>query len=132
MKSLSILVADDQENIRTLLEQRLRAAGHTVQVAGSAKEGCAALKQRTFDLVITDVLMPDGDGLDLIAELKKAQPSARVLAISGGGRYVEGDDCLKMARGFGAHAIVMKPFTWEQLAAGIEQAFAAPLSRPPW
>jgi YesN/AraC family two-component response regulator len=82
------------------------------------------MKERQFDLVITDVLMPDGDGIDLITELKKVQPSARILAMSGGGRYLEGSDYLKLATGLGAHAAIMKPFTWQQLRAAIEEAIA--------
>ena len=131
MKSLSILVVDDEENIRTLIGHWLVAAKHTAVCVGNATEALAALPKGAFDLVITDVLMPDGDGLDLITHLKQQQPGVRVLAISGGGRYVEGDDCLKMARGLGAHAAVMKPFTLDQLQAGIELALAPPAA-PGW
>lgn len=124
MKPLTVLVAEDEESIRVLIEHWLLTAKHVVVGAGSATEAIAALKQRSFDLVITDVLMPDGDGLDLITALKQAQPSARILAMSGGGRYVEGNDCLKMARGLGAHAAVMKPFNWARLEAGMAEALA--------
>jgi DNA-binding NtrC family response regulator len=124
MKSLSILVADDEESIRVLLEEWLTDASHMVVAVGNATEGIAAAKKRRFDLVITDVLMPDGDGLALITELKKEQSTVRIVAMSGGGRYLEGDDCLKMARGMGAHAILTKPFGHEQLLAGIKQALA--------
>ena len=130
MKSLSVLVADDEERIRGLLENWLAAAGHAVTSVASAKEACAFLKDRKFDLVITDMLMPDGDGLDLIREMKKAQPGARIIAISGGGQYVQGDYCLRLASGLGVQAVVMKPFTWPQLQAGIDQALA-PTSTPP-
>ncbi len=124
MKPLTVLVADDEESIRVLIETWLVRAKHTVVTTGSATEAIAALKQRKFDLVITDVLMPDGDGLDLITALKLAQPAARILAMSGGGRYVEGNDCLKMARGLGAHAVVMKPFSWEQLETSMAETLA--------
>jgi DNA-binding NtrC family response regulator len=124
MKPMTILVADDEDSIRVLLQHWLTGTGHTVDLVGNALEGCAALAKRNYDLVITDVLMPDGDGLHLIRELRKVQPGARVLAMSGGGRYLPGDDYLKMARGLGAHSIVMKPFTWQELSAGIEQAIA--------
>lgn len=122
MKPLTVLVADDEESIRTLIEKWLIRSGHMAVSTGSATEAIAALKRRSFDLVITDVLMPDGDGLDLITALKLAQPAARILAMSGGGRYVEGNDCLKMARGLGAHAVVMKPFSWELLEASMAEA----------
>jgi DNA-binding NtrC family response regulator len=124
MKSLSILVADDEESIRVLLQEWLADASHTVIACGNATEGIVAVKKHRFDLVITDVLMPDGDGLALITELKKVQPAVRIVAMSGGGRYLEGDDCLKMARGMGAHSILMKPFGHKELLAGIKQALA--------
>ena len=119
MNSLSILVADDEDSIRSLIQHFLQSAGHTVVAAASANEAFDALTKHRLDLVITDVLMPDGDGLDLITELKKAQPTARILAISGGGRYLEGSDYLKLAKGLGAHHAMMKPFTWQQLQEAI-------------
>jgi DNA-binding NtrC family response regulator len=130
MKSLSILVADDEDSIRSLLEHFLRAAGHAVAVAGNAREACDALVRQQFDLVITDVLMPEGDGLDLITELRKRQPGARILAMSGGGRYLEGSDYLKLAKGLGAHAAMMKPFTIEQLQAAMQAALEGPPDAP--
>ena len=126
MNSLSILIADDEDSIRSLLEHFLQSSGHAVVVVGSAREACDVIARHTFVLVITDVLMPDGDGLDLITELRKKQPKARILAMSGGGRYLEGSDYLKLATGLGAHTAIMKPFTFEQLTAAISVALAAP------
>jgi DNA-binding NtrC family response regulator len=126
MKSLSILVADDEDSIRSLLEHFLTNGGHSVVAVANARAACQALAERSFDLVITDVLMPEGDGLDLITELKTKQPNARILAMSGGGRYLEGSDYLRLAKGLGAHTAMMKPFTWQQLKAAIEVALAAP------
>ena len=122
MKSLSILVADDEDSIRSLIQHFLSSAGHSVVMAANAQEAYEAMRQHQFNLVITDVLMPDGDGLDLITELKKSQPAARILAISGGGRYLEGSDYLKLAKGLGAHHAMMKPFTWQQLQDAMEIA----------
>jgi DNA-binding NtrC family response regulator len=130
MKPLSILVADDEESIRKLMQQWLKNGGHTITAVGNALEGRAELAKQNFDLVITDVLMPDGDGLNLITAIKQSHPDVRILAISGGGRYLQGQDYLKMARGLGAHAIVHKPFTFEELTAGIEEAFASPPAHP--
>jgi DNA-binding NtrC family response regulator len=129
MKPLSILVADDEDSIRSLVQHLLNTGGHSVVVVSNAREAYARMNERQFDLVITDVLMPDGDGIDLITELKKVQPNARILAMSGGGRYLEGSDYLKLATGLGAHAAIMKPFTWQQLQGAIEQAIA-PLPDP--
>lgn len=120
--ALSVLIADDQEGIRALLEHWLRSKGHLVTSVASSREATRLLNERTFDLVITDVVMADGDGFELIAELRKVQAGARVIAISGGGKYLQGIDCLRIARGLGAHAVVMKPFNWDQMQAGIELA----------
>lgn len=123
--ALSILVADDEEGIRHLLLQWLQGRGHVVKPAQNAQEATVLFKEQRFDLLITDVVMPDGDGFELIAAFRKAQPTARILAISGGGKYLQSTDCLRIARGLGAHAALLKPFNWEQLQAGIEQAFHA-------
>jgi DNA-binding NtrC family response regulator len=122
MKSLSVLVADDEESIRSVVQQWLARNGHSAFAAASGREAAALLQQHRFDLVITDVLMSEGDGLDLIGELRRLQPAARILAMSGGGRYMESSDYLKLARGLGAHAAVMKPFDFERLQQGIELA----------
>jgi len=124
MKSLAILLADDEREIRQLIELWMTASGHRVVATASGREACEALATQTFDLVITDLLMPDGDGVDLIAEVRRVHPSTRILAISGGGRYTEGSDVLNLAQGLGAHAVVLKPFTAAQLKAGIERALA--------
>ena len=130
LEGLSVLTVDDEADIRLQMEIWLKEAGHTVVAAAEGAAARACLGQKQFDLVVTDVLMPKTDGLGLIAEIKKVQPSARIVAISGGGRYLDGTDCLKMATGLGAHAAVIKPFTREQLLAAIREAFA-PLPPPP-
>ena len=65
MNSLSILVADDEDSIRSLLEHFLKNAGHKVIVVSNAREACEAMKKQTFDLVITDVLMPGRTAMSL-------------------------------------------------------------------
>ena len=127
MNSLSILVADDEDSIRSLLEHFLKNAGHDVVVVGSARDACEFIRKQPFDLVITDILMPDGDGLDLINEIKREQHNTRILAISGGGLYLEGSDYLKLAKGLGAHGAMMKPFTWQQLQDAINVVLTTPL-----
>ena len=121
-EALSILVADDEESIRHLLGSWLESRGHTVVSVANAQDATRCLREQRFDLVITDVVMPDGDGFELIGAFRKAQSETRILAISGGGRFLQGTDCLKIALGLGAHAVLMKPFGWDQLQAGIDQA----------
>ena len=122
---LSILVADDEEGIRSLLMRWLGKHGHQVSCVGSGKAATRLIQQERFDLVITDVVMPDGDAFELIPVVRKTQPEARILAISGGGRYLPSGDCLSLASRLGAHATVLKPFNWEQMRSGIVQALPA-------
>ena len=129
MKPLSILVVDDEPDIRLLVQQWLEAAGHAVSTVANGSLASVAMQQGRFDLVITDVLMPDGDGVDLITEIGKTHPTVRVVAISGGGRYTAGSDYLELAKAIGAHAAVLKPFTFGQLQQGIDAALAAPAAR---
>ncbi|MDP3071880.1 MAG: response regulator [Opitutaceae bacterium] len=121
---MNILVADDETGICNLLEHWLTAAGHTVQLVEDGQQALRQLSHKTFDLVITDIVMPEGDGFELIPAIRKAQPQARILAMSGGGRYIPGHDCLSLARGLGAHATVIKPFDCEALLRGIASALA--------
>ncbi len=127
---LSILVADDEVGIRELLTEFLGRAGHRVTCASCGEEARRLLLGTTFDLVITDIVMPDGDGFELIASVKQHQPRARILAISGGGKYIQGADCLKMARGLGAHGMVMKPFDWEELRSALANVLPERISVP--
>lgn len=122
MKPISILVADDEPGIRDMLLDWLERDGHRVACAASGHEAAELMRKEHFDLVIADVLMPDGDGLELITESKRAHPEAKIVAISGGGRYLHGNDCLKVATGLGAHAAVLKPFSMSQLFDSIHTA----------
>jgi len=130
MRPLAVLVAEDEEDIRLLLEQWLKPLGHSVF---AARDGAAALKLlavHSVDLVVTDILMPEGDGLTVIRGVKQTQPAARVLAISGGGRYMDSREYLKIAEGFGADAAIMKPFNREQFLHAVERALAPKTAAP--
>jgi CheY-like chemotaxis protein len=118
---LSVIVADDVFEIQLLMEMWLREAGCTVKCASTGNELTRLVRQQHFDLIVTDVLMPDGDGLDVILELKRSRPKARVLAISGGGRRLQASECLKFAKGLGAHDVLLKPFNREQFMAAVSR-----------
>src|SRR4051794_25557774 len=94
-KPLAIIVADDVVEILQLLGQCLEEAGHTVSYASSGSEVIRLLGRQPCDLAVVDVLMPDGDGLDVIFAVKRSYPLARVLAISGGGKYMVAAECLR-------------------------------------
>jgi CheY-like chemotaxis protein len=120
-KALAIIVADDVEEIQFLVRQYLEEAGHTVACASTGHEVIRLLGKQHFDLVITDVLMPDGDGLDVIVAAKRNFSGTRILAISGGGKYMVAGECLRIAKGVGAHGLLLKPFNRQQLLVAIEQ-----------
>jgi CheY-like chemotaxis protein len=125
---LSVVIADDVTEIQQLLQEWLRELGCIVTCVSTGREAVRVLKTVHVDLVVTDILMPDGDGLEVIAELKRAQPSTRVLAISGGGNHLRAADCLKLAKGLGAHGVLLKPFNRQQLVEAVTQQIA--LTRP--
>ena len=94
-------------------------AGYAVVSATDGRAAIKAFDQVAFDVVITDLIMPETDGLELIAFLKKRHPDIPVIAISGGG-LMRADYNLKFARALGAKAILLKPFPNEQLLTTVE------------
>ncbi len=130
MTPLDVLIVDDEAPIRVLLTQWLEREGHNVTCAANGVEAIQISAAKEFDLVITDVLMPECDGVELIAEIKKTRPTVRVLAMSGGGRLMDSTDCLRMAQGLGAHAAVMKPFKRDQILAAMKQAISPQSASP--
>lgn len=129
--SLSILIVDDFVTIRQLLEVWLLEIGCRVVCASSGREASQVLRtDRRIDLVITDIVMSDGDGFDVIKEVKQAQPAARILAISGGGAHLEQHDALQLAKRMGAHALLLKPFNRVQLLTLLEMIWPVLIDRP--
>jgi two-component system chemotaxis response regulator CheY len=122
---LSILVVDDVPEIQRFVARCLEPAGHAISFASSGHEAARIAKESPVDLLITDVLMPDGDGLELIRDVKQMRPSVRILAISGGGNSLTPQYCTTVAKAMGAHAVLMKPFQRETLLGGIAAAIAA-------
>ena len=115
-KPSSVLVVDDEPGIREMMRLVLVDAGYQVTGAADGREALAVITKSPVDLVVTDMFMPEGDGFELLAEVKKHQPETRVIVVSGGG--MSGVDySLKMARKLGAHAVLKKPFSGEELLA---------------
>ncbi len=125
MASCSILVVDDEQGLLDTLAQVLTAAGHRVVTASDGQKIGAILAKVRVDLVLTDLLMPEMDGTEVIAELRKKQPGLPLIAMSGGGR-MSSAECLKIAKILGAHAILEKPFTNEQLLSTIDRLVPDP------
>jgi DNA-binding NtrC family response regulator len=120
MKPCSILVIDDEPALREILSQVLSSAGHRVIAAANGKEASRALTTSAFDVVVTDVIMPEKDGMQVISEVRKKYPEVRIIAMSGGG-HVSRDQYLKIAKGLGAHAVLEKPFPNQTLLDTIER-----------
>ena len=109
-----ILIIDDEADVREMLKVGFEEAGFEVMVASDGVSGLECYKQQTADLVITDILMPERDGLDLIQTLRVHDPSVKIIAISGKGK--SGDlDFLLEAELFGAVRTLAKPFSWEEI-----------------
>lgn len=102
-------MVDDEAQIRTMLTQMLELEGYTVHTAENGEEGLALMGRYTFDLVITDMIMPVKDGLKFIMEIVRDYPELKVLAISGGGA-IKAERYLTMAGYLGDIATLEKPF----------------------
>lgn len=112
----TILLIDDEDLMRKALRQLLVALGHEVFEAKDGRAGLAIFDSRSFELVITDIVMPEMEGLQLLLELRKRQRGVKVIAMSGGGRMQIGD-YLHTAKLLGAVALLAKPFSREDLEA---------------
>jgi CheY-like chemotaxis protein len=120
----SILVVDDNDQLRATIGRALKGAGHDVVLAANGKSAVALLPTVPYDLVLTDIVMPDMEGLELIRAVRKANPAARIIAMSGGGRGAA-EDYLTLAKNFGAAATLEKPFNLEVLVRTIEDVLAS-------
>jgi CheY-like chemotaxis protein len=131
MNILSVLVVDDDPAIRELLKLVLQARGCDVVVAEDGRRASRALADGVFDLVVTDLLMPERDGLEFIREAHQAHPGMKIIAMSGGG-HIASESYLKMAKAFGADALLEKPFDQEDLWRAIAAVqLAPPAGAPP-
>lgn len=128
-RSLNVLVADDTQDVQVSVRNWLEELGHEVTCASSGNRAIQLLRERPVDLVITEVILPDGDGVELIGALRKLQPTARVIAFSGGGRYLSGADCLRVAKGLGANEVLMKPATRDEMLAAVARAMSGRAER---
>ncbi|MEO5330648.1 MAG: response regulator [Magnetococcus sp. YQC-5] len=120
-----ILVVDDDPLIRNLLREILEQAGHEVAEAANGRVGLRLVRQHPPDLVMTDILMPEKDGVELIMELKELVPAVRIVAMSGGGRGLDAAFNLRMAMDFGANRLLVKPFSRQQALEVVHEALTA-------
>lgn len=110
----AILVVDDQKGIRDVLRKVLIEVGHDVVEAEDGAAALALFRVQPFNLVITDIIMPEKEGIEIIATIKRERPDTKILAMSGGGR-ARMMDFLAVARKAGADATLEKPFRKNEL-----------------
>src|SRR5437762_9082792 len=117
-----ILIVDDDVRMRRLIVRILADAGHTVHEAADGKAGIALYRRVRPALVVTDIVMPDMEGIEMIRELRREAPALPILAVSGSGRPVY----LRAATGLGATASLAKPFRRDALLAAVANLLGAP------
>ncbi len=105
----TILVIDDEQLIRLQIRSALELEGYAVHEAANGSEGLDRIAATRPDVVITDILMPDKEGIETILELRRLYPALKIIAISGGGR-TGNKDFLNTAKHLGADRILAKPF----------------------
>jgi CheY-like chemotaxis protein len=108
---MKVLVIEDNADLREYLRQALKLEGHEVLSARNGKEALGMLDGKAFDAVVTDLFMPEMDGIETITALRRRLPDARVIAISGR----PGVDYLTVARELGVKHTLRKPFEIEEL-----------------
>jgi DNA-binding response OmpR family regulator len=135
----TILVIDDETDVRDAIELILTEAGHSVQGAADGATGLEACRRTPPDLVLTDLVMPNAHGFDVIGRLRAEAPTVRIVAISGGGNFapqvyhpesVTTNAYLAAALEMGADAILKKPFNKRELIDAVDRCLAAVHRRP--
>ena len=116
----SILIVDDEEQMRLALRRMLEKAGYTVREAENGDKAIRIHREEQADLIITDIIMPDKEGLGTILEIKSEFPGTKIFAMSGGGKNSP-DQYLRMAKGLGVDGIFIKPFNREEILSAVAE-----------
>ncbi len=120
-----ILVIDDDFHVQDILRRMLSRQGYDILVAANGNEGIRIFRQQLadqqpVDLVVTDILMPEKEGLETILELRREFQDVKIIVISGGGAFGEPGNILHAARTFGARYSFQKPIPRDELLAAVE------------
>ena len=118
-----ILTIDDDDAVRSIVAHALTRDGHSVIQAADGVEGAARLHSHTFDLVITDLIMPNREGIETIIELHRDFPTLPIIAMSGA---AESNSNLRMAQLLGARSTLQKPFSIQELQDAVTRVLPAP------
>jgi len=114
----NVLIIDDDETVLETFQIVLSSSGHQVQAASNGALGIEATKTNSFDIVVTDVVMPEKDGLEVHMQMRKTHPDTKIVVVSGGER-TSATDYLKMAEVLGADRVLYKPVTATEVSAAI-------------
>ena len=115
-----ILIIDDEVQIRDMLRQMLEREGYEVMDAPGGKEGLRLFRENSIDLIITDIIMPEKEGIEIIMELRQQFPDVKIIAISGGGR-LDPAQYLRIAKSVGAQYAFAKPVEREELFKAVRE-----------
>jgi CheY-like chemotaxis protein len=118
-----ILVIDDEEFMRQIIQEMLEMEGYVVETAANGRKGLQLYLKEPHDLVVTDIFMPEMEGLETIRELHRRSPNVKVIAISGGGERGM-VSFLSHAKRFGALRALEKPFSREDLITTVRDLLA--------
>ena len=116
----TILIIDDDEQFNLMMKKALEIKGYNVETAKNGREAKALYQNKTYDVIITDIIMPDVDGYEVILDLRRLGMSDRAIAVSGGGR-TSAEDYLMTAQHFDAAATFNKPVELQALRAKGEE-----------
>jgi DNA-binding response OmpR family regulator len=120
---MKILVIDDDHMVRYALSRILQRSGYDVVTASDGKRGMMLVRQELPDVVITDIIMPEQEGVETISLLRHQYPQMKIIAISGGGR-IRNIDFLEMARSLGADDVISKPFEADELLGRLRRVMS--------
>jgi CheY-like chemotaxis protein len=122
-----ILVIDDEPHIRTIIEALLLRDGHEVDQARNGKESLKQAGLKVYDLVITEIIMPEPDGLEVVLELKKIIPHVRIIAMNGCVAGLDIPYLLKKAHLMGVDRVLAKPLDFKRLQIAVNEVLALPV-----
>jgi len=119
---VKILIVDDEPFVRDMMTAMIKPAGYDVVEAVNGAEAFNVCKKEVVDLIITDIVMPEKNGIDLIMNVKKEYPDIPIIAVSGGGGITGRYDYLEIAKLVGANNILKKPFEIDELRSAVSNA----------